>query len=161
MAPCGAQLYGKSPRLSLGGSVSVMSKTKAFRAARRCLTFALAALFSFALPLDDAGAVDPRTRTIFETLDTNADSKLDRTEFRLNRLAVFMLQDDNGDGYLQFEETEVTPEEFAAADKDGDGRLSGLEFLDAPYTRFEAIDRNGDGLITFEEFVVYVEGSKR
>ncbi len=115
---------------------------------------------SLVLPPGEAGAVDPRTRSIFETLDTNRDGKLDRTEFRLNRLAVLMLQDDNGDGYLQPAETGVTAEEFAAADKDGDGRLSGVEFLDAPYTQFEAIDANGDGVITFEEFVVYVEGTR-
>ena len=127
-----------------------------------CGHLAAAAMLTASMVLlpGEAGAVDPRTRTIFDTLDTNRDGKLDRTEFRLNRLAVFMLQDDNGDGYLQPPETEVTAEEFAAADKDGDGRLSGLEFLDAPYTQFEAIDSAGDGLITFEEFVVYVEGAR-
>ena len=138
-----------------------MLRTKIPRLSFRCLVAAAVVSASLILLAGGAGAVDPRTRAIFETLDTNRDGKLDRTEFRLNRLAVLMLQDANGDGHLQPEETEVTPEQCAAADKNGDGRLSGVEFLDAPYTQFEAIDSNGDGLITFEEFVVYVEGARQ
>ena len=93
---------------------------------------------------------------IFARLDTNGDGVITRTEFEINSIEVFYINDKNENIKLEASETRLSKEAFEAADTDGDGALSGVEFLQAPFTQFEAADTNTDQKITKREFELFI-----
>ncbi len=95
---------------------------------------------------------DARRR--FRKVDQNRDDKIDRLEFRLEKVAFLSLIDVNRDGYLTIDETLLSPDVFKRFDTDGDGKISSFEFVDAPI--FTALDANRDEFVTFEEYLRFL-----
>jgi len=155
----------------------------------------VAALCFAAVHLDDAAAAGstahfyravkrPRASpqpNIFSMLDTNVDGRISKREWSIdwhsleNRDAVFLEEDADGDGYVQWTEfsgpkgqsvdealaaaearREGDTNLFARLDDDGDWTITREEFLvewhGAPESLFEAEDANEDGVISWEEF---------
>lgn len=70
------------------------------------------------------------------------------------------VQDKNG--YLVITEmTDMSPETFRGADRDGDGRLSLQEYVNALFKDFDAADRDKDGVLMYEEIEIYIRATRR
>lgn len=95
---------------------------------------------------------------LFGILDANGDGVIDPQEFQLRKTEIFFRSISNLDAVTTLgpEDTNLTPEAFAEADRDGDGRLSGAEFVQARFAQFELYDTDSDQLITFAEFEGFI-----
>ncbi len=98
-------------------------------------------------------------RERFQVHDRNADDRIDRAEFQEWMVEVFFHRDQAKKGYLTFEDLKdvMTPQKFAAADRNGDGKLWLDEFLNALFQDFEAIDGNKEGSITVRQIQAYIQ----
>jgi Ca2+-binding EF-hand superfamily protein len=89
------------------------------------------------------------------TADKNGDDRIDLEEYNKRMTDVFFLADTDKDGNLTVTEmqavTNVDPEAFKMADRDGSQSLSLSEYLDALDKDFDAADRNHDGTIDMQE----------
>jgi predicted ATP-dependent protease len=89
------------------------------------------------------------------TADKNGDDRIDLEEYNQRMTDVFFLADTDKDGNLTVTEmqavTNVDPEAFKMADRDGSQSLSLSEYLDALDKDFDAADRNHDGTIDMQE----------
>ncbi len=110
-----------------------------------------AAVSARAEPNETDRVAEARRR--FETVDTNADGKVDPFEFRLRSILMQDQLDTNRDGFLTIDETLLTPEKFKLFDSDGDSRISPVEFTKA----FPIVDTAGLGFITFEDYIAFVQ----
>lgn len=97
------------------------------------------------------------TSDLFARLDTDGDGVIRRPEFQIKSMEVFFVNDRSENIKLEPEETSLSAEAFAEADRDNDGALSGVEFLEAPFAKFEAADLNTDQKISRREFEQFVQ----
>lgn len=99
----------------------------------------------------------------FETLDTNGDGALSKTELEAAGAARFAAADANGDGALSKEELQARASSGAAKrvermmtrlDTDGDGKLTQAELEARPRRGdvFARLDADNDGAISKAEF---------
>ena len=103
------------------------------------------------------GATDQRmdAAATMAITDKNGDDRIDREEYNQRMTDVFFLADTNKDGSLTIAEmqaaTNVDPQAFKMADKDGSQSLSLQEYLDALDKDFDVADRNHDGTVDMKE----------
>ena len=117
---------------------------------RRTLSFAL---LSAALALGMVQAFAAPRQGMPITLDPNHDGAVDLAEARKVAGALFDRIDANKDGLLDKRELggRVTPQEFAAADRNHNGKLSKDEYLSVMEKRFKAADPNNTGKVSQRE----------
>ncbi|MEM0937117.1 MAG: hypothetical protein AAGJ91_14590 [Pseudomonadota bacterium] len=98
-------------------------------------------------------------RDLFDTVDTDGDRSVTRTEIDTYRAATLERIDVSGDGALSIEEFDTLYRELTRAqmvdafqnfDGDGDGAITSVE-VDRIVDRFvERMDRDGDGALTLQ-----------
>jgi Ca2+-binding EF-hand superfamily protein len=107
-------------------------------------------LIAFTTPLM-ATDRDP-VREAFAAMDSNADGKITRDEFELNKVNVIFRRSVGRGASLRYEDTLVSRATFDAIDIDGDGLVTASDVREAPFFKFDAFDRNGDHHIDLAEF---------
>jgi len=100
-----------------------------------------------------APALSASKHGVMQTLDPNGDGTIDLAEARKVAGAVFDRIDHNKDGLVNKRELggRVTPQEFAAADRNRDGKLSKDEYLSVVEKRFKAADPANTGKVSERE----------
>jgi len=84
-----------------------------------------------------------------DQLDTNDNGSVNRTEYQAFMTDAFKKLDTNGDGNLRADEVGqlMTPDQFAATDRDGNGSVSRTEFMNQVMADFAKADKSGDGQV--------------
>ncbi len=102
-------------------------------------------------PLAQADEITPQQA--FERADIDLDGNVDIEEFRGRKIEVFVLLDENGDGFIVLSEVPAEHQDkFPKVDKDKDERVDLREFLVyvMPAVWLE-YDLNKDNVLTLDE----------
>jgi hypothetical protein len=80
-------------------------------------------------------------------LDTNDDGSVNQTEYQAFMTDAFKKLDTDGDGSLRAADVGkvLTPDQFAAIDRDRDGKASQTEFMNQVMADFTKADKSRDG----------------
>lgn len=80
-------------------------------------------------------------------LDTNDNGSVNRAEYQAFMTDAFKKLDTESDGSLRAADVGkvLTPDQFAATDRDGNGSVSQTEFMNQVMADFAKADKSGDG----------------
>jgi hypothetical protein len=95
---------------------------------------------------------------IFRRIDENNDGKIDESELRLHKMALFAERDTSKDDNLDKAELgKVKPGVFDELDANRDGKISGFEFNQSALAKQSAMDTDKNGTTSLDEFKVYLK----
>lgn len=82
-----------------------------------------------------------------DQLDTNDNGSVNRTEYQAFMTDAFKKLDTDRDGSLRAADVGqlLTPDQFAAMDRDSNGQVSQSEFMNQVIADFAKADKSGDG----------------
>ena len=112
---------------------------------------AIGAAMLTGVPLAQADEITPQQA--FERADIDLDGNVDIEEFRGRKIEVFVLLDENGDGFIVLSEVPAKHQDkFPKVDKDKDERVDLREFLVYVMPAFWLeYDVNKDNVLTLDE----------
>jgi EF-hand domain pair len=139
---------------------------------RGCLQYSLLAAFLMALLVSRADAADKPSiwvllepkkfgfsgEDIFRRIDENNDGKIDESELRLHKMALFAERDTSKDDNLdKVELGRVKPGVFEELDANRNGKISGYEFNQSTFAKLSTMDADKNGTTSLDEFKAYLK----
>ena len=136
-----------------------------------CLLFSLMAVSLLGWPIAQAAAaekpsiwvvLEPKkfgysAEELFSRLDENKDGRIDESELRLHKMALFGERDvDRSDALDRKELGQISERVFKDIDTNGDGKISGYEFNQSTRIKLSTMDANKDGKVSLEELRAYL-----